>query len=566
MATAWRTRPQAPDAAARLAEAAGLPRAAAQALLNRGIRTADAADAFLRPRLSALDDPFALPGMAPACARLARAARDGERVAVFGDYDVDGVAATALLSAVLGRLGARVRPFLPHRLDDGYGLQVGSIERCLEAAPTDVVVTVDCGAKAHAAAAAARRRGVDLVITDHHPPGDDPPDAAAVVNPHYADEAPWRHLAGVGVAFKLAHALVKAARDAGRPGAEALDLRPYLEWVALGTVADVAPLAGENRTLTRFGLARMAEAPSVGVRALLDVAGVAGPPQAWHVGFALAPRLNAAGRMGTPEEALALLQCADPDEARRRAQRLDTLNRQRQRAENRVLGEALDQALEADPAGGLVAAGPWHPGVVGIVAARLCQRRHQPAVVIALRPDGGGRGSGRAPEGFDLAGALAACAPHLERFGGHAAAAGVELKPGRLDAFRADFEAVCRELRADEPPPALDVDAWLALDEADEALLGALDAMAPFGAANAAPRWASRRVRVVESRIVGADHRRLRLADGAVERAAIGFGMAARGDPSPWIDVLYEAQRNTWRGRTNIQLRLLDFRPAEETD
>jgi single-stranded-DNA-specific exonuclease len=563
----WQTVASDDRAAVALAQEARIPLAVARLLHARGYRDAEAADRFLNPRLSAIGDPFDLPGMEAAVARIWRAIDALERIAVFGDYDVDGITSAALLTQVLRALGADAVPFLPHRLEEGYGLSPEALERCLESCRPRLLVTVDCGTGSVAAVEEASRRGVDVIVTDHHEPGEQLAPACALVNPKLGADERLHALAGVGVTFKLCHALAKHGRAAGRPLA-GLDLKPHLDLVALGTIADIVPLVGENRILARHGLVQMNQTQRPGLEALIDVAGIQDEIDAYEVGFRLGPRLNAAGRLGDAQRALELLMGDDATRVRELAEELDRSNRERQEIEARTLKEALTE-LEArfDPArdfGLVVGRAGWHPGVVGIVASRLLQRFHRPVAVVAVSDDGG-RGSCRSIEGFDMVAGLRACADDLAKYGGHAMAAGLELKPGRLTAFAESFnEAASQLLAGRDLRPTQRIDAWLALDEVDDALADAMDRLRPFGVGNTTPVWAARAVRVVgPPRVVGQGHLKLLLAGGGRQVEAMGWGMAERPLPEGPLDVAFQLKRDRFRGQERLVLHLQDFRAAE---
>lgn len=564
----WRTVAVDEAAAVRLAEELSVPAPFARLLAARGFAEREASEAFLNPRLKSLSDPGELPGMAAASEAVWTAIAAGKRIAVYGDYDVDGVSATALLVRVFRALGAVVEPFLPHRLEDGYGLTPDTVDRCIDLHRPALIVTVDCGTNSADAVERALARGVDLVITDHHQASGPAAPARAVVNPRLAPPGrPWSELAGVGVAFKLAHAVLKLARDAGAPGAAALDLRDQLDLVALGTVADCVPLTGENRVLVRFGLDVLRRAPSIGIRALMQAAAMKEEPEAWHIGFLLAPRLNAAGRLGTAEDSLNLLLAPDAARAASLARDLDRSNRERQEIERTIVDAAMariDPAFDPVRDFALVLADrAWHPGVIGIVASRLVARYNRPAVVIALDDEGGGRGSCRGIPAVDLAAALRECADLLHRCGGHAMAAGLDIDATRVDDFRTRLnEIVKARVNGRVPDPELPIDAWLRLDEADEDLIGHIEKARPCGQGNPAPVWAARDLEVEDWQVMKEKHVRLRLRQGAEVRAAIGFNLAARGRPAGRIDIAFELRRDTWNGRNGLQLQLRDFRPT----
>lgn len=563
----WQTVASDDRAAGALAQEARIPLAVARLLHARGYRDAGAADRFLNPRLSAIGDPFDLPGMEAAVARIWCAVDAAERIAVFGDYDVDGITSAALLTQVLRALGADAVPFLPHRLEEGYGLSPEALERCLESCRPRLIVTVDCGTGSVAAVEEASRRGVDVIVTDHHEPGAQLAPACALVNPKLGADERLHALAGVGVTFKLCHALAKHGRATGRPLA-GLDLKPHLDLVALGTIADIVPLVGENRILARHGLVQMNQTQRPGLEALIDVAGIQDEIDAYEVGFRLGPRLNAAGRLGDAQRALELLMGDDAARVRELAEELDRSNRERQEIEARTLKEALaelEARFDPDRDFGLVVGRPgWHPGVVGIVASRLLQRFHRPVAVVAVSEDGG-RGSCRSIEGFDMVAGLRACEEDLAKYGGHAMAAGLELKPGRLASFADSFnEAAGRLLAGRDLRPIQRIDAWLALDEVDDALADAMDRLRPFGVGNTTPVWAARAVRVVgPPRVVGQGHLKLLLAAGGRQIEAMGWGMAERPLPEGPLDVAFQLKRDRFRGQERLVLHLQDFRSAE---
>ena len=566
----WKTVPFDSDVAGRLSVQTGLPPAVGRLLAARGFTAPDEIDAWLTPRLSALSDPFELPDMMPAVERLLRALDRQERVLVYGDYDVDGVTSTALLVHVLRALGGDAVPFLPHRVDDGYGLALEPLERALDDLTPDCIVTVDCGTGSTAAVERARSAGVDVVVTDHHEPGPVIAPALAVINPKRLPAPdPRRHLAGVGVAFKLAHGLLKALRGNNDARAAALDLRQHLDWVALGTIADMVELHGENRALARHGLAQLNRTRKAGLLALKKVARIDGPVDAYHVGFLLGPRLNAAGRLGTAETALALLLTDDQDEADRLAGELDRTNRDRQQVEASMLETAvaqLDRRYDPDRDWGVVVAEPgWHPGVIGIVASRLCARYTRPVVVIAVGTDGTGRGSCRSIASFDMVAGLHACSEHLTRFGGHAMAAGLEIEVDQIPAFSRCFNEVVQDrVTLEALRPEQRIDAWIRLDEVNWPLVETLERMAPFGLGNPRPVWAVYGATLLGTpRIVGGHHLKMKVLQGQTQVEAIAFNRADEPIPDGPLDMAFQLARNTFRGRDTIQMTVQDIRPAD---
>jgi len=568
----WEIAAADPARAEGLARAFGLPLPVARVLAARGFACGDAAERFLHPRLSDLSDPFALPDMEAAVARTWAGIESGERIAVFGDYDADGVTGTAVLVSVLRRLGADAVPFLPNRMQDGYGLTRSALERCLTEVRPGLIVTVDCGTGAAEPVAAAARRGVDVIVTDHHEPGRTAPPAVAVVNPNAGGAEDSRVLAGAGVAFKMCHALVKRGLDAASKRAGGLDLRDWLDVVAVGTVADVAPLTGENRILVRHGLNRLARTKWPGLRALKRAAGLKGSLDCYHLGFVIGPRINAPGRLGRAESALELLLVPEnrPERAEELAKELENANRERKSIEGAILEEAareLDRTFDPQTCYGVSAAREgWHVGTIGIVAARLCSRYYRPAAVIGLEESGYGRGSLRSIEELDLMEVLEACADLLESFGGHRLAAGIVLDRERVDEFRKRFNSLCAErLRGRDLRPVQRVAAPLGLGSLDRSFFEAVNRLRPFGIGNPEPVWCARRVRVLGApRTVGRDHAhlRMRVADGGTEMDAVGFGLGQREVPEGELDIAFRVRENHYGGRPRLELHLKDFRRA----
>ena len=561
--------PPAPDSAAvdRLSRELRLPPALCRLLVHRGFGQTDAARGFLRPHAGHIHPPALLAGMDDAVARLRRAISAGETVLVHGDYDVDGICSTALYVRALRMMGARAEPFVPHRLVDGYDLSEAGVQRAAEIGAT-VILTGDCGIVAHEAVRRARAAGIDVVVTDHHTPGPELPDAAAVVNPNRRDCGyPDKGLAGVGVAWKVCCAL---AEEVGFPRER---LQSFLDLVAVATIADIAPLKGENRALVRWGLRVLRDTPNPGLRALLRATGLADREVgASQVGFVLAPRINAVGRMGEALRGVRLLLTDDHGEAERIAEVLESENRWRQSVEGQTLKEALD-ALELtyDPErdwGLVLAHDGWHPGVIGIVASRMVERLHRPTVMIALDGAGEGKGSARSIPSFDLYEAIRACGEHLVRFGGHRMAAGCSIRADRVDAFREAFNARAHAaLKADDLLPEVRIDLEMELRQADHELVRMLRHAGPFGAGNATPVFAVRKVAFDGMKVVGQGHLKATLGAHGSRLDAIGFGMGERcAEPqvgTGLVDVAFKLEENHYNGRTRVQARLVDFRPAE---
>ncbi len=566
----WRLSESVDVMASQLAGHTGFPHPLARALVARGVRSAADADRFLKPRLSVLADPFTLPGMIRAVERIWLAIEGGERIVVYGDYDVDGVTSAALMTLVLGKLGAQVTACLPNRIVEGYGLSTEALERCLHASSPRLIVTTDCGSNSSEAIAMASRAGVDVVVTDHHEIIGAPAEACALVNPKLGADVSARMLAGVGVAFKVCHALLKVGRDRGVAAAEGVDLRAYLDLVALGTIADVVPMLEENRILTRHGLSRLNSTDRVGLRALADVAGVSGDMGTYHVGFVLGPRINAAGRMGKADAALELLLTDHTSRARELAAELDASNRERKRIESEITESAMAR-IDAlfDPVshyGVVVGEAGWHVGVIGIVASRLAARYGRPAVVVGFDADGVGRGSCRSIPGFDLVTGLKYCERHLSQFGGHEMAAGLEVTREDFERFREAFHHACKvSLEGRDLTPSLDLDAWVSMGEVtDPRFMETLRLMAPFGEGNSEPVWGMRGVRPIGApRILKEKHLKMLVGVGHAQCEAIGFGLGERPVPDGDLDLAFTLRENVYMGRTSLQMQLQDFRPSQ---
>lgn len=548
----------------------GIPAPLSVVLARRGVRTAGELDRFLRPRLSDLTDPFLLPDMRAAVDRIWRAIETGESMVVFGDYDVDGITSAALMVEVLGALGGRVSCFLPNRIGEGYGLGVEPVRRCLEQFHPGLIITTDCGTGSVEAVQAAREAGADVVVTDHHEVGGDRvAPAVAVVNPKLGGDRTLRRLAGVGVAFKVCHALLKAGRERGVAQVEGIDLREHLDLAALGTIADVVPLLDENRILASHGLAKLNQRNRTGLHVLGEMAGAADEIGAYHVAFVLGPRLNAAGRMGTADAALELLLTRHEPRARNLALELDGANRERKRIEQEIIQQVeagLGGRFDPGSQHGIVVGGDgWHVGVIGVVAARLSARYGRPAIVVGFDGDGMGRGSCRSVEGFDLLKGLETCRPMLSRYGGHAMAAGLELRQADFGRFKDAFHELCETtLKGRDFAPVLQVDGWLGMgDVQDREFMRVLEQMAPFGEGNPEPVWGMREVRVEGApRVVGGKHLKFRAVSGSRACEAIGFNMGDRELPEGPMDIAFTVRWNTYQGRRTIQLQLQDFRTS----
>jgi single-stranded-DNA-specific exonuclease len=553
--------------AQQLAEDLGVSPLLAAVLCQRGIDGADEAQRFLASRLADMPDPFLLRDMEKAVDRLALAVRSGEPIAVHGDYDVDGMTGTALLVETLRRFGGIVDYFIPLRLKDGYGLSGEALQRAATAG-AKVAVSVDCGVSAQGEALLAREIGLDLIITDHHQPPETLPEALAVVNPCRPDcEFPAKNLSGVGVVFMLLVALrARLRRDGHFARRTEPDLRRSLDLVALGTIADIVPLTGLNRTLVKVGLEVLSWGGRPGLDALKTVAAVR-EATCGAVGFRLAPRLNAAGRLQDAAQGVALLLEDSPERALENARHLDEVNRDRQLLEQQTLEEAVALVEGRLPAGQrtiVLADEGWHPGVIGIVASRLVERYHRPVVLMALEK-GVGKGSARSIRGFHLYRALESCRPLLAGFGGHEYAAGLTIDAARIEEFGAAFEEAARRVLTEEQlEPRLFYDGEVLLEELNLEPVEELSRLAPFGAGNPQPHFVTRRVRVQQVRAVGTNHLSFTARQGGYSCPCIAFGMAERvGEMSGQLDLLFAPQINEWQGRRSVQLQIKDLRPAE---
>jgi single-stranded-DNA-specific exonuclease len=553
---------------ARLERALQLPTPLCTLLATRGFTDPSDARDFLKPRLERMHDPAAFAGMADAVARIRRAIEDGEGILVHGDYDVDGICAAAMLTRVLRGLGARADAFVPHRLLDGYDLGPAGI-RAAAAAGARLIVTADCGTVAHDAVDAARASGIDVIITDHHTPAPTLPAAVAVLNPNRPDCGyPFKGLAGVGVAFKLCQALHAAC------GAPADALLWYLDLVALASVADLAPLTGENRLFVRYGLRLLPQTRNTGLGALLDAALVdrTRPVTAGQASHVIAPRINAVGRMGAAARGLSLLLTDDAGEAASLAAVLEEENRERRAVDRETLRHALAM-LESDydPArdyGVVLASTGWHPGVIGIVASRVVERIHRPTVLIALDDDGvHARGSARSIARFHLYDAIRDCGHLLERYGGHRQAAGMDIRPDRIAAFRAAFNERARTvLTEDDLRARCFVDLDVRLSDVTPRLFDLLRHFGPFGLGNPTPLLAARNVRLARLKVVGSGHARVALEQDGARFDGIGFGMAdafaALQPGDARVDLVFHLHEDEWNGRRRLQAKIVDVRPA----
>jgi len=546
---------------------AQLPLLVRKLLAQRGISGRDRALRFLRPRLADLGDPFAMREMDAAVERIFCAADNGEHVCIYGDYDVDGVSSVTLLYSILRAYGIRTDYFIPVRTREGYGLSeegmANAISKC--GRKPDLIIAVDCGTSSVDEVAWLQGQGIDVVILDHHEASTHGrPPAVAVVNAKLEEGSPFTYLCSAGVVFKLAHAMLKLRRLPD------FDLKQHLDVVAIATVADIVPLVEENRLLTRHGLRVMESGGNIGIQALNRVTNLNRRPSASHVSFRIGPRLNAAGRMDSPLDALNLLMTRDSAVAMELAERLELHNRARQQEEEKIRHEAMEMlARTFSPSRDSVivlGSRTWHPGVVGIVASLLMRRYHKPTFVISLDENGIGKGSGRSITGVSLVQAIHACSDTLISGGGHDMAAGLVIREEMIDAFRERFNRFVQEsVDPEHLTPVLNVDAEVTFPELTLDLLDSYELLEPFGNSNPQPVFMSRNVMLTDApRHLQGNHLRLGLRQGACECDAMYFNGGSVKLPDPPWDIAFTIDRNVWRGRTSLSISIQDIRPAAQ--
>ena len=553
------------DAVRALAQALSLPDIVCRLLLIRGYVSAEEAKLFLRPKLDRLHDPLEFLSMDKAVERLARAVRDKELVFIHGDYDVDGICSTTILTRVIRWLGGKATPFIPRRIEDGYDLSNAGVDAAL-AAGAKVLVTCDCGTGAVNPIARLCKSGVDVIVTDHHLPSGELPDCLAILNPKRAGCGyPDKDLAAVAVTWKLSLALARAL------GANENPVWAMLDLVALATVADVAPLRGENRVFVRWGLKMLRETRNIGMRALLRASGLDGRElTAGRIGFILAPRLNAAGRLGHAIRGVELLLTENDHEANVIARELEELNHRRQEIDHATLEQARERvlALDLDEQYSIVLADDsWHPGVVGIVASRLVEEFGRPTVLIALSGDHG-KGSGRSIPKFDLHGALGKSREHLIRYGGHRAAAGITIARDKVADFAARFNEVARSvLTPADLVPEIRVDLEVSIDGLDGRIESLFRHFEPFGIGNPTPVLLARNVTIARPpKVVGEHGLKLALDTGTGSLEALGWRLADRAtefQAGTKVDVAFRLERDNYRGESYLQARIADLRLSE---
>ena len=569
----WVLAPRDAELEERLASGLRISRVLAQLLINRDVRDVDTGRAFLQPQLSGLHDPWLLPDMERASDRIRDAIRSGEKIVIYGDYDVDGISATALLLRCLKMAGANVDYYLPARLEEGYGLNLKAVEKIISEGAR-LIVTVDCGVGALAEADLARSRGVDLIITDHHEPGHKLPEAFALVNPKIpTSQYPFKGLAGVGIAFKLAWALGKSFSNGTKVSEEFKDfLLDAVSLAALGTVADVVPLRDENRVLVRYGLTALSESAAPGIRALIEVANLEDKTlDPYLVGFRLAPRLNAAGRLGHAKRSVELLTTESTERATEIAKELDRENVRRQEIQRKIVDTVrrrIEEEFGGKPPHAIILADEdWHVGVIGIVASKIAEEYHRPTLLISWDNEIG-HGSGRSIENFHLYNALDRCAGMLLSFGGHAQAAGLRLERGSFARFQQAFTEYAQSaLTPDDLVPSLRVDGEVMLAMLSKALVREIEMLAPLGDGNPEPVLVAAGVTVAgEIRRMGAEARHISFfaRQGDVSLRTVGFDMAHLADalsqPGRLWTIAFVPKINRWNDREDVELMMEDMK------
>jgi single-stranded-DNA-specific exonuclease len=556
-----------PPAALRLAKRLGISRLLASLLIHRDVSSPESAQSFLLPRLGALRDPFLFKDMDRACEIITDFIPKKKRITIYGDYDADGLTATALLVDFFSKLGTPVSFYIPHRLEEGYSLNERAIRK-IAACNTELIVTVDCGISSFSEIGLAKRLGMEVIVTDHHkiPPDFEP--VCPVIDPLRPDSLfPFRELSGVGLAFYLAIAIRSNLREEGFfNGRAEPDLRSYLDLVALGTVADIAPLTEENRIAVKSGLKVLMDSVRPGIRALLRVSGVRRDRMIGtdDISFRLAPRLNAMGRLGPAARAVHLLTTDNDSEATLIARQMDSLNAQRQVIENRIVSETrerIQRIEDLETRRTIVLFDPgWHRGVVGIVASKIVEEYYRPALIFALEGDLL-RGSGRSIDGFDLYQALSDLSDLVKEFGGHSHAAGISIELERVGEFSEQFEELARQrIDPSDMMPKIEADAKLSLDSINPRTLKEIEMLVPFGCRNPRPIFWTGPLQVIASKVVGDDHLRLKLKEKGITFDCIAFGKAGSHPlEGKSVDILFHVGTNTWQGIESIQLEVVDL-------
>ena len=567
----WNLAPSQPLLTGQLIRELPLSPLLAQCLVNRGVVTKEEVNAYLKPKLKLLADPFLIPNMEVAIERLWEARSNNERLLVYGDYDADGITSTALLVEALTELGWDVQAYLPGRFDDGYGLSPISVEKCMRQFEINLLLAVDCGSTSNEAIDCLNKNNIDVIVLDHHQLSTPPPKPVAIVNPQLNNNYPnFQELCSVGLAFKLIHAIVKKGRQEGLQKERDLDLKQYLDLVAIGTVTDLVPLVGENRKLLRFGLDQLSETTRPGLIALKKIVNITPPVSVFNVGFNLGPRINAAGRMKNPAAALNLLLSKDNCTAEKNAKILDDFNRDRQRIERDISTKAIENIKNKfDPQTDFVIVEgdmEWHLGVIGIVASRVMRKFYRPTFILARDGDGW-KGSARSIEGFDLAEAMRDCDDLLNDHGGHAMAAGVSVKPGKLDAFRERINEIAKKsIRPEMFQAPLKLDAETNLSEMTLVRIKEMQQIEPTGQGNPEIQllipnltMSSPVYRMGKEK----QHVKFWANDERESCEVIAWNLKPQDEPKGNFDLAVAPQVNNFNGRLSVQLKLIDWRPTK---
>lgn len=568
----WNLAPSQPLLTGQLIRELPLSPLLAQCLVNRGVVTKEEVSDFLKPKLKLLADPFLIPNMEVAVERLWKARSNNERLLIYGDYDADGITSTALLVEALTKLGWDVQAYLPGRFDDGYGLSPISVEKCLGQFKINLLLAVDCGSTSNEAIDCLNNNNVDVIVLDHHQLSNPAPNPVAMVNPQLNNNYPnFQELCSVGLAFKLIHAIVKRGRQEGLQKERDLDLKQFLDLVAIGTVADLVPLVGENRKLLRFGLEQLGETTRPGLVALKKIVNIKPPVSVFNVGFNLGPRINAAGRMENPATALNLLLSKDTYSAEINAKKLDDFNLKRQKIERDISNKAIENIQNTfNPEKDLVIVEgdkEWHLGVIGIVASRVMRKFYRPTFILAKDGDGW-KGSARSIEGFDLAEAMRDCDDLLNDHGGHAMAAGVSVKPGQLDAFRERINEIAKKtISAEMFQAPLKLDAETNLSEMTLVRLKEMQQIEPTGQGNPEIQLLIPKLTMSGSIIrMGKEKQHVKFwaNDERDSCEVIAWNLKPEDEPKGVFDLAVVPQVNNFNGHLSVQLKLIDWRPTTE--
>lgn len=557
-----------------LAGELNIPITVAVLLINRGVANVDEARVYLKSDLSLLHDPFLMAGMDKAVERVIRAIKNEESITVFCDYDVDGITSAAFLTHFFRDLQCPVSAYLPERQAEGYGLNSEAVRKIRERG-TSLMITADCGITGVKEVALANELGLDVIVTDHHQVGGDGlPQAVAVLNPHRAGCGyPFRFLSGVGLVFKLAIGIRNGLHSSGIKKEDLPNLKRHLDLFALGTIADVSPLIGENHILTRHGLEVLSTSCKPGLVALKEAAGIVGNVDARSVGFGLAPRLNAAGRLGKADNGLHLLTATDITEAKALARELEKTNQERKEIQEEAFLEAeslISKELDLEKERVIVLASEiFHPGVIGIAASKIVDKYHRPTVLIAL-DEGEGKGSGRSIPKFNLFKSFTECSSHLIQFGGHAYAAGLSIKEEKINVFRNAMNEVGHQyLKAEDLIPEVRIDTTLEISQIDFILYKNISLLEPFGAGNLVPSFQSNKIKIKELKFIGKEkkHVRFRAVQGRGQIEVVAFNFAdvleSLDIANEIFDIAYELHLNSWNGREKLELKLIDISPAK---